>query len=145
MLCAGLLAVQTACHNYLPLQESVPEGGAVIGVVLNDQGRALLGDRLGESVDRVDGVMVSQTEASITLNVTKTRSLRGSHAVWSGESLTIPRQGIRGYQQRQYSRGRTAMLVVGLVLGLAAVGSLITLAAGGFGRTDDPGPGPDPQ
>jgi hypothetical protein len=145
MLCAGLLAVQTACHNYLPLQESVPERGEIIGVVLNDQGRALVGERLGESVDRVDGVMVEQTESAITLNVTKTRSLRGSHAVWSGEAVTIPKVGIRGYQERQYSRGKTAMLVVGLILGIAAVGSLITLAAGGFGRGDDPGPGPDPQ
>ncbi len=145
MLCAGLLAVQTACHTFLPLQESVPDRGEIIGVVLNDQGRLLMGERLGESVDRVDGVLVEQNETSIVLNVTRTRSLRGSHTVWTGEPVTIPKVGVRGFQERQYSRGKTAMLVVGLILGIAAVGSLITLAAGGFGRGDDPGPGPDPQ
>lgn len=141
ILCAALLGFQSACHTFMPLQESVPERGLIIGVVLNDQGRSLVGDRLGESVDRVEGVLVSDSGSTITLNVTRTRSLRGTSAVWTGETVSIPRQGIRGFQERQYSRGRTALLVVGLIVGLAAVASVITLAAGGFGDNDGGGGG----
>lgn len=142
ILCTVLLALQTACHAYLPLQEAVPERGLVIGVVLNDQGRALVGDRLGESVDRVEGMLVSDTGSTITLNVTRTRSLRGTTAVWTGETVSIPRAGIRGFQERRFSRGRTAWLVAGIIVGLAAVASVITLAAGGFGNDDGGGGGP---
>lgn len=143
LLCAGLLAVNTACHQYLPLQESVPQGraGESIGVVLNDRGRLLVGDRLGESVDRVVGQLVSDTGSTITLSVSSTLSLRGSHSVWTGEEVSIPKEGIRGYQERQFSRGRTTALSLGLVLAMVAAAGVITLVAGGLGRGDGGGGG----
>lgn len=144
-LCATLLAVQSGCHTFLPIQESVPEQGLIVGVVLNDRGRVLVGERLGETVDRVDGVLTASSETSITLSVTRTRSLRGTHAVWTGESVVIPREGIRGFQERQFSRGRSVLLSVAIVVGVALVAGLVSLAVGGFGRGDGGGGDPPGQ
>ena len=133
-LCLALLAVQTGCYSFLPVQEMAPATGEVVGVVLNDRGRQLVGDRMGELVERVDGSLVSATETAITLSVTRTRSLRGTHAIWAGEQVEIQREGIRGFHERQFSRGRTVLLTIGVIAGVAALISVLTLVVGGNGR-----------
>lgn len=137
LLCIALLAVQTGCYSFLPIQESAPNVGQEVGVILNDQGRQLVRDRLGELVERVDGTLLSVTETAITLSVTSTLSLRGTESIWAGEQVEIQRAGIRGFRERQLSRSRTVFLAIGIVVGVAALISSLTLAVGGNGRPDD--------
>lgn len=89
---------------------------------------------MGELVERVDGSLVSATETAITLSVTRIRSLRGTHAIWAGEQVEIQREGIRGFHERQFSRGRTVLLTIGVIAGVAALISVLTLVVGGNGR-----------
>jgi hypothetical protein len=138
-LCAVAVATQMACHTYLPAQEPVPVSGKEVAVVLNDRGRALVGERLGESVMQIEGRLVSSTDSIVTLNVTRTVMLQGSSAIWTGESVSIPREGVRSFRLREFSRGRTAMLSVALVAGIAVLGALITLVGGGNGRPGEGG------
>lgn len=140
MFCVALLGFQTGCHTYLPVSSAVPDRGETVGVVLNDHGRAQLGSKLGTLVERVDGELISQTDSAITLNVSRTRSLRGTHSVWAGEPVEIPKSGVLGYQKREFSRGRSVFMTIGIVLGIAAIGSAIGLSVGGFGRSGDPPP-----
>jgi hypothetical protein len=133
-LCALLLLFQIGCHTFLPMQETVPATGQVVTVVLNDRGRVLVGDKLGESIDRVQGELIAAAETAVDLRVMRTLTMQGSSAAWTGEEVLIPREGIRGFQTRQYSRGRSTALVVGMVVGLAVLGGLLSLVAGGNGK-----------
>ena len=101
---------------------------------LNARGRSLVADRLGESVMQVEGRLIGSTDSEVTLSVTRTVMLQGSSAVWAGEQVTIPREGVRGFRLREFSRGRTAMFAVAVVAGIAILGGLISLVAGGNGR-----------
>lgn len=119
-LSAVALALQLGCYSYLPLQTSVPATGKRIAVVLNDRGRASVSDRLGSALDKVDGLLVSGDEQSITLEVYRTFDLRGNAASWTGERVQVSRDGIAGYQERQFSKKRTVLLSATLVGVVAA-------------------------
>ncbi len=95
--------------------------GREVAVELNDRGRLLVGSRMGEAVLRVDGRIVSSSETDVTLSVSRTVLLQGSSVVWTGEEVTIPREGLRGYRVREFSRARTVFLTAGLVLLVGAV------------------------
>ena len=139
-LCAVTLLLQMGCYTYQPLQTGVPAMGSRIAVVLNDRGRATLGDRLGSAIDKVDGLLVEGDGANVTLEVYRTLDLRGNAATWTGERVQLPRDGITGYQGRQFSKRRT-FLLVGTVVGVivATAWAVNFDLFGGFTR--DPGSG----
>lgn len=133
-LCAAGLATQLACHTYQPLQESTPVEGREVAIEINDRGRVLIGGQLGEAVHAVEGRIVDASDSQVTLRVARTISMRGSVAVWAGEQVTVPREAVRGYRIRQYSRSRTVMLALGSFAGLVMLGVGLTIVAGGNGR-----------
>lgn len=133
------LAVNTACHTYTPSQDVVPASGREVAVELNDRGRALVGGQLGESVLQVRGRIIGSTDSEVTLSVTRTVLLQGSSVVWTGEQVVIPREGVRSFRLREFSRGRTAMLAIGITVFVAVVGAGISLLGGGNGRPIDGG------
>jgi hypothetical protein len=123
-LSAAALLLQVGCYTYLPLQTSVPATGKRIAVVLNDRGRLALGDRLGSAIDRVDALFVQRDSLSVTLEVYRTIDLRGTAVTWTGERVQVPRDGITGYQERQFSRRRTTLLI-GSMVGVVAASMLM--------------------
>lgn len=122
-LCAAALSLQMGCYTYEPLQTGVPATGSRIAVVLNDRGRGLLGDRLGSAIDKVDGLLVEGDGQSVTLEVYRTMDLRGNAASWTGERVQLPRDGITGFQGREFSKRRT-FLLVGTVVGVMVATAL---------------------
>ncbi len=140
-LCALALALQIGCFSYLPVQSTPPLPAQQIGVVINDRGRVLLGDRVGASVDRIDGKVVSRQEGSIVLDVHRVTDLRGNTATWTGERVSIPEDAILGYRARKVSKLKTLLLVG--VIALAILGTLrSSLDLFGDPATDRPGDGP---
>jgi hypothetical protein len=140
-LCALALALQIGCFSYLPVQSTPPVPAQQIGVVINDRGRVLLGDRVGASVDRIDGRVVSRQDGSIVLDVFRVTDLRGNTATWTGERVSIPEEAILGYRARKVSKVKT-LLLVGVVV-LAILGTLKSgLDLFGDPATDRPGDGP---
>lgn len=121
---AMALAVQTGCYTYQPVQSTPPAVQSRGGVVLTDQGRLLLGERLGANVTRVEGVIVSVDSARIVLDVTGTRDLLGGSALWSGERIEVPAVAVMGYQTRVLSKPRSVLL------GGAVAAALIVLTFG---------------
>jgi hypothetical protein len=140
-LSAAALLLQIGCYSFLPLQTSTPAIGKRIAVVLNDRGRVTVGDRLGQGVDKVDGLLVEGDGSNVTLEVYRTIDLRGTAASWTGERVQLPRDGITGYQERQFSKRRTAVLTITIV-GAVAASLLLTNfdLFSGFTR-DNPGDG----
>ncbi len=140
-LCALALALQIGCFSYLPVQSAPPVPAQQVGVVLNDRGRVLLGDRVGASVDRIDGMVVSRQDGSLVLDVYRVTDLRGNTATWTGERVSIPNEAILGYQARKFSKFKTFLLVG--TIALAIISSLgKTLNLFGDPATERPGDGP---
>lgn len=141
-LCAVALSLQMGCYTYQPLQTGVPATGSRIAVVLNDRGRATLGDRLGSAIDKVDGLLVEGGGENVTLEVYRTMDLRGNAATWTGERVQLPRDGITGYQGRQFSKRRTILLVGSVVAVVVATALAVNLDLFSFfPRGGDPGSG----
>ena len=144
-LCTVSLLLQMGCYTFKPLQTSVPATGNRIAVVLNDRGRFALGDRLGSAVDKVDGLLVGVDSSMVTLEVYRTTDLRGNTASWTGERVQVPKDAISGYQERQFSKRRTWILV-GTTVGAVVVSMLMVNLNlfSGFTHTD-PGTPPGGQ
>jgi hypothetical protein len=144
-LCAVSLSLQMGCYTYKPLQTSIPATGERIAVLLNDRGRFVLGDRLGSAVDKVDGLLVGADSLNVTLEVYRTTDLRGNVASWAGERVPVPRDAITGYQERDFSKRRT-WLVVGVTVGAVLVTMLmVNLNVLGGPSHSDPGSGTSGQ
>ena len=140
-LCALALALQIGCFSYLPVLSTPPAPAQQVGVVLNDRGRVLLGDRVGASVDRIDGKVVSRQNGALVLDVYRVTDLRGNTATWTGERVSIPEEAILGYRPRTLSKFKTFLLVG--TIALAIITSLgKTLDLFGDPLTDRPGDGP---
>ncbi len=144
-LCVGALALNTGCFTYRPMQSSPPLQATQLGVSINDRGRVLLGDRVGQSVDRIEGRIVSSDDQNVVLDVYRVRDLRGNTSTWTGERVSIPKEAIMGYNERKLSLTRTFVLVgaIAAVI-IASVGSTLDLFGGDLPK-DTPPPDPGPQ
>lgn len=140
-VCAGSLALQIGCYSYAPVQGQPPAKPDRISITLNDRGRTLLAERVGPLLDRIEGRFVSADSTNVVVAVSRVVNLRKEATNWTGEKVSIPREGILGYQDRPYSRSRTFALVGALVGGLVLVITSISLAVvAGSGKKDDPTP-----
>jgi hypothetical protein len=118
-LWAAALALQLGCYSYLPVQSAPPVAvGKDVAVVLNDRGRALLAERVGPAIDRIDGRLAGVEGDAVTVAVTRVTDLRGNSAGWSGEPVRIPRDAITGFRPRTFSTFKTALLAGAVVLGV---------------------------
>ena len=133
----ALATALTGCHTYLPPQDQVPVTGREIAVELNDRGRLLVVPQLGESVLRVHGTLVASTDSTVTMSVSRTVQLQGSSALWTGESVTIPVTGVRGFRLREFSQKRSVAMAVGVAGALAVVAPRLKIVGGGNGRPDE--------
>ncbi len=140
--------LQSACYSYLPVQSAPPAVQERAAVVLTDRGRLLLSERIGATVERVEGVLVSRDSAGVVMNVSGTWDLRGGSSTWSGERVEIPAEAIMGYRPRQLSKGRTFLFAATAVAVLVVVITGVTLnvfgADGRDGDTANPPGNPNP-
>ena len=141
---AGMLTLAaqltTGCYS------TVPVGAASIGprdVVLEitDRGRVDLDGALGVSPLRVTGRLTATTDSTYTLAVRQVETVRGEAAQWQGESVTVRRSGVGLVQERRFSRGRTALAVLGVVGAIVAFVVTRSLVTGGGSDSEAPLPG----
>ncbi|MCX5756128.1 MAG: hypothetical protein NTX19_08475 [Gemmatimonadetes bacterium] len=105
------------CFESLPLSQGVAPSAGRVELVLNDQGRAALSERLGPQVEKLEGAMLSQAPDSYTMSVARISQLNGNTAMWNGEQVTVRKDHTVGYQVRQLNKVRT----IGLAVALTAV------------------------
>lgn len=140
-LCALALALQIGCFSYLPVVPAPPLPAQQVGIVINDRGRVLLGDRVGASVDRIDGKVISRQDGSIVVDVYRVTDLRGNTVTWTGERVSIPDEAILGYRPRTFSKMKTLLLVGSIVIAIvASLGKSLDLF--GDELAERPGDGP---
>lgn len=109
--------------------------------MINDRGRVLLGDRVGATVDRIDGKVISRQGGNLVLDVYRVTDLRGNTATWTGERITIPDEAILGYRARKFSIAKT-LLLVGVVASAIIVSLRKSLDLFGDELAERPGDGP---
>jgi hypothetical protein len=122
----GWAVVATAlggCTSFLAVQSTPPaQATAEVGVVINDRGRELLGDRIGAYVERIDGRIEKRENGQLTMQVYRVTDLRGNTSTWTGEVVTFPESAVLGYRPKTLSKFKT-----GLLLGAVTAVILTTL------------------
>jgi hypothetical protein len=117
------LALQTGCYSYLPMQSAPPpEPNPTVALMISDRGRTLIGERVGNLVEQIEGRVVRRDSSQITMQVFKVVDVRGNHSTWTGEQVVIPNEAIMGYRARKFSKLKTALLV-----GAGVVALVLTL------------------
>lgn len=119
-LCAVAIALQIGCFSYLPVQSTAPEPAKEVGIVINDRGRALLGERVGSNVDRIDGKVISRQNGAMVVDVYRVTDLRGNTTTWTGERITIPEDAVLGYRARSFSKFKTLVLIGAMAFAVIA-------------------------
>lgn len=134
---AWTVALQ-GCYESLPLRQGVaPETGRV-ELILNDQGRAALSERLGTMVDKVEGQMLSQRADAYTISVVRISQLNGGSALWNGEEVTLLKAHTAGFQVRQMSKPRTIALAAAAAALVLAVFSKDLIGGGSDDKVQSP-------
>lgn len=144
---AGLLLVLAlqpalaACYSTVPVETTTAPGTTLI-LDLNDRGRVALGDSIGASAARLEGVLATRSESSYVLRVSSVQYLNGQSNRWAGEPLAVPVDLVGRARERRYSRARTYGLAGGVLAAIVAVVvSTDLFGANGPGRTGEPPPG----
>jgi hypothetical protein len=107
----------------------------MIGVqlVLNDQGRVEVSNTLGSAVDRVEGMVTAQTSTTYTIAVSEVYTLGGSSSKWSGEAVTIAKDGTSGFRVHQFNKTRTIVLAAVITAAIIVIFVSAGLVANGTG------------
>ena len=88
---------------------------------LTDLGSATLATRVGPGIIALRGRIESLDTASLTMAVVGVTNRQELEDVWLGERVLVPRQFVSGFERRKLSKGRTALLSGGLLLGSVAL------------------------
>ncbi|HEX5436224.1 MAG TPA: hypothetical protein VFW98_03640 [Gemmatimonadaceae bacterium] len=110
------------CYTYVPFNAAMPAPGTQLELVLNDQGRVAVGERLGPEVASVDGTLVGITGPRYELHIAKVQYLDGTSSSWGGEGVELLQQHIKSVLERKFSKGRT---VAAILAGVGAVSAFI--------------------
>jgi len=127
------------CYETLPLQQGSAPATVSVQLVINDKGRLAIADKLGTSVDRVEGMVTSQNEDSYTLAVTQVYQLNGNSAKWENEPVTISRDGVDGYRIHRFNQTSTVILATALTAALVVF--VLTAGIRASGAAGQSGPG----
>src|SRR5579862_2117996 len=142
LLAAWSLVLQ-ACYESTPLQQGTPPATQRVELVLNDKGRAAVQEKLGPAVDKVEGLVVSEDDASYTMSVFHVSQLTGPGSTFSGQQVVIGKDGTTGFQLRRLNKTRTVLLAGGVVAGVVVIfGKSLNIGGGG---QDNPSTEPPPK
>jgi len=123
-----LALLLSGCYHYTPLTGVTAPEGVRTRVLLTDAGTVGLAAAVGPSPEIIEGNVVRQDDAELTLAVRRVQRRNGLEEFWTGESVTIPRAAVAVASRRELSWKRTALL------GVSAIGAVFLFgqAVGGF-------------
>lgn len=130
------------CYAYTPVVERGRVAPATaVALRVTDAGRVELAGRFGEGVRAIEGTLRAVPDSTYRLSVTAVQYIDGRVQSWAGESVVVPTSAIGVLETRSVSKGRTWLLVGGVVAGIA--GFILSRSLGVFGGvgTSTPGSG----
>jgi hypothetical protein len=108
------------CYTTRPVV-SAPAPGTTVLLDLNDRARVQLGDRIGPSAARIEGIVRAQNDTAYMLRVSSVTYLNGQSNRWSGEPFNVPANLVSNAHFREFSRSRTTAVGVAIVAALVTV------------------------
>jgi hypothetical protein len=129
------------CYHYTPVTAvSAPEG-VRIQVLLTDQGTVDVARWVGPSAEIIEGEVMRQDGAELTLAVRRVQRRNGVEEFWKGEPVSIPRAAVASVGRRQLSWTRTALVSAGFAAGVFVLGRGFGGFEGVFGKNERKPPG----
>lgn len=135
-------ASQTGCYTYFVPETVRPAPGRTFAFSLTDYGRAALAEGVGAGTDRIEGVLVGNSDTTYTASVARVVNIRGAVARWNGEVVSFQRQYVATVRERRLSKSRTAIAVGGATAAVVAL--IATRGFGVVGNEPDRDPGEEP-
>jgi hypothetical protein len=112
----ALLAATSGCYRYAPAEPTAVAPDAEIRVTLNDEGyRTVLPQAAPVGRRTVEGRMVGLVPDSLIMSVWIGEAYRGTPFETTYQRVPIPRSDVLLVEDRQLSKGRTALLAAGVV------------------------------
>jgi hypothetical protein len=139
-----LLPLLAACYVYQPGGVATLPTGRPVRLTLTDAGTASLASELGPSVEAVGGKLIDNTADAYVVALSDSRKRNGTEIDWRGEQVSISKSLVASIQQRQFSRGRTALVAGGVVAALLVARQTLWGPGGVFG-SGSPGSGQGPR
>jgi hypothetical protein len=130
----------SGCYSTHPVV-SAPEPGTTVLLDLTDRGRVQLGDRIGPSASRIEGVVQVRSDTAYMVRISSVQYLNGQSNKWSGEPFTVPAALVSVVQERQFSRSRTISVGAGIAAAIVTL-FLKTNFLGSGNNGKDPIPPP---
>lgn len=118
----AVLFASVSCYAYVPMSSTGAQPGSEVQLTLTDSGTVVLASAIGPSVGTVDGRLVSDSDGSYLLNVTRTQRRDGTETDWRGERVVVPHVLASSIATRRFSTGRTALFST------LATGALVAIA-----------------
>lgn len=126
-IAALLLLSLGACHTTRPM-DRIPGANEEARLRLSDLGAASMAPVIGPGITGLRGTILAMDSAAVRMSVVAVVDREGLENRWLGEQVTIKREFITGYDQRELSSFKTALVVVGIGAGMYA---LAAVASGG--------------
>jgi hypothetical protein len=143
-LCLSVVPLIAGCYTYQPVVGATPSTHERLRLTLTDSGAVSLAAQLGPATEEVSGRLSADSGETYLVSVFATRRRGGSEIDWRGEQVAVPRALIARAEQRRFSRARTMLASVGVVV-LAAVAREAFWGPGGAFGGAPPGGTPTPR
>ena len=137
-----VVAASTACYRYVPNTSADVQVGEEVRVRLTSSGSAALQALVGADVVAIDGRVTARSDTAYALAMGGTTKRAGDSAVWSGESVTVPRNAIAGVENRVLNKRKTLLVSALGVAGAALVAVIVSAVSGSGSSGPDSGTTP---
>jgi len=127
-----LFANLLACTEYVPVRGALDAAAAPeVRVNLSDQGRVNVTPRIGPRVSRVDGVLQSMNDSSLTLSVRNVAREGGIEDSYQDIQLTLSTRDYDTVERGRISKPRSLLLAGAIIVSAFLVARGATDLSGG--------------
>jgi hypothetical protein len=117
VLHAVTVTALSGCYVYEPLATPEPRIGSSVSVELTDHGSLALAPSIGPGIEVLRGDVVDRQDTSVTLAVSSVTDHRGEVTSWNGERVRLQRSAVRHFNEKRFSRSRSALVGAAVVAG----------------------------
>jgi hypothetical protein len=128
------VASSVACYTQTPIDTYPPPANTRIEAQVTDSGVVAMGNALGPGAAEVQGIVVSTTTDSLSLQMLRVDHRGGNSVEWNREVVKFPRYALMRTTETRLDKKRSWMAVAGIGLGAF----LVSRAFRAYGADEPP-------